>query len=374
MNYPFVSIMMPAYNAERFIQQAIDSVLAQNYPHWELIVVDDGSTDSTRAIAESYADARIRVFHQANAGEAAARNHALRQMSGDLLAFVDADDTWLPDHLALTAGSLAEHSELDAVYTDGWHIDTHGNRLPSLASRRRGPFEGDLFDAIVRASDVFGPPLCVVLRRSLVVERGLWFDPEIVIGPDWDFFTRVCETARFGYIDRQTCEYRIHQTNITVQVDLKRRAGYLQRCREKAIALSRFDECSIETRTEVFYDLLVNLLDGQPEQQAAVFGMSQFGQLPPFSQARLLRLAATAGLSTGGRSPHYTAWLHQARRLYPADMRSRVLDGLQRLHPALLHLALRLLRRFRPPPAPQAPFGDIQAAKTRPAGPPTGLD
>ena len=220
-----VSIMMPAYNAENYIGQAIESVLAQTYPHWELIVVNDGSSDKTPEIASAFKDPRIRVIHQENSGEAAARNNALTHMSGAWVAYLDADDLFLTHHLAVTMNYLNKNPMMDAVYTDGFHIDSQGNRLKTLSSRRRGPFEGRIYEEVVRASDVFGPPLCTVLRRKIISNHNLEYDKRIVIGPDWDFFVKYTNVAKFGYLDQQTCLYRVHDTNITFQVDLNKRAS-----------------------------------------------------------------------------------------------------------------------------------------------------
>ena len=159
-----VSIMMPAYNAATYIALAIDSVLAQEYTSWELLVVDDGSTDQTGEIVSSFRNDRIRLIRQDNAGEASARNTALENMQGEYLAFLDADDLFTPEHLVTTVAYLKAHPECDAVYTDGYHINPSGELLPRLSTRRRGPFKGDLFEQLVRASDVFGPPICVLVR------------------------------------------------------------------------------------------------------------------------------------------------------------------------------------------------------------------
>jgi len=359
---PLVSIMTPVYNAEAFLREAIESVLAQTYPAWELIIVDDGSTDGSRALAESYADPRICVLHQPNSGEAVARNTALANMHGDLLAFVDADDRFLPDHLSLVVAFLNDHPELDGVYTDGYHIDPRGRRLQTLSSRRRGPFTGDLFEQLVRASDVFGPPMCVVLRRSKVVAGRYDFDPAIVIGPDWDFFTRFSQQAQFGYLPECTCEYRIHLTNITVRTGLERRRGYLARCREKAIALDRFSTCSLETRVAVFYDLLVEILFDQPLRQNEVLAWPQFTSLPDIDRARLLKLMASEAALRDAYSPHVAGWLAQAVQLSQGSLSPRGLALLHRLHPRLLQTVLRLRRKGRLRDHNQAPFADIHLA------------
>lgn len=340
-----ISIMMPAYNAAAFIGRAIESILAQTAHNWELIIVNDGSQDDTAVVVAQYPDPRIKLIQQPNGGEAAARNTALQHVSGAYLAFLDADDEFLPDHLQKTFAFLQAHPALHGVYTDGYYINPEGRRLDSLSSQRRGPFTGWVFPEIVRASDMFGPPLCLLLRADLVFAHDLAFDTRIVIGPDWDFTTKYCEWAQFGHLPDHTVLYRVHQTNITVQVDLRRRAGYLALCRENAVHLERFGECPLDVQTAVFYDLLVNLTTGQPKRQTAVLQWPQFQSLPPAEQARLVRLMAGKALLNGEAGAPVAAWLEQARHLSPADKRTWLLAALYRLHPALCRAFLRARQR-----------------------------
>lgn len=365
---PLVSILMPLYNSEAFVGQAVESALAQTYTDWELLIVDDGSTDGSRAVIDRFSDSRIRVFHQVNGGEAAARNTALDHARGEIISFLDADDLYLPDHLELTVGHLISHPDHDGVYTDGDHCTTDGRRLQSLSSRRRGPFEGDIFEPLVRAQDVFGPPVCVVIRREPVETHHLRLDPEIRLGTDWDFFVRLSQYVRFGYIDRKTCLYRIHTANLSTHTDLARRLASQTRCREKAIYLPKFETCSVETRAAVFYDLLVNGLSDRPERQAEVVGWPQFQHLPESEQARLLRLMAAGGLGGfAGELPDpaaaeqlYAEWLRRAVVLAPDDARARLLDRLYRLHPMLARLSLRLRRLGKPQERFKQPMSDIR--------------
>jgi glycosyltransferase involved in cell wall biosynthesis len=327
--------MMPAYNAEKYIEQAVDSVLAQSYQNWELLIVNDGSTDQTPVIIARYSDPRIKSFHQANCGEASARNAALEHVTGDYLAFLDADDLYLPDHLELAISFLRTHPEFDGVYSDGYYIDETGERLRLLSSRRRGPFSGDIFEEMVRASDVFGAPVCVVLRTAVISKYSLNFDTEIVIGPDWDFFIRYAEVARFGYMLEPTCLYRLHQTNISIRTGAQKRLLHLARCREKAIKLKRFRECSIQTRTFVFYDLLVNLLTGFPDRQAKITQWPEFLELPGIEQAKLFRLMASEALFKGEKHPKIGEWLHQSYELNSADLIGVTLLTLYQINPQL---------------------------------------
>jgi glycosyltransferase involved in cell wall biosynthesis len=369
MQRGLVSIMMPAYNAAPYIGDAVRSVLAQSYPDWELLVVNDGSADATGDIARSFRDTRIRVFDKENGGESSARNLALEHARGEFIAYLDADDAYFPHHLETTVAFLRSNPHRDAVYTDGFHIDEQGGRLASLQARRRGPFEGRIYEHVVRASDVFGPPICVVLRHALVASHHLRYDTRIVIGPDWDFFVRFAELGTFGYIPDQTTLYRVHETNITSQVDFGRRAGFLAICRENAIRMASFATCSVETRTAVFYDVLVPLLRGQDARREGVVRSDAFRALPAPEQARLLRLVAADAVLHAGDTQHAATWLERARVLNPADRRATVLAALHGTSPALCRALLRALSPFRGSTRPARPFGDIESARRRVSAP-----
>lgn len=116
MNQPRISCIIPVYNGERFLGETLESVLAQTCPPFEVIVVDDGSTDSTAAVAAAY-DSRVRYVHQSNAGPAAARNRGLDLATGDLLAFLDADDLWLPEKLERQSTYMLAHEDVGVAFT-----------------------------------------------------------------------------------------------------------------------------------------------------------------------------------------------------------------------------------------------------------------
>jgi glycosyltransferase involved in cell wall biosynthesis len=111
MSDPLISIIMPAYNAASFLKEAVKSVLAQDYPHWELLIVNDGSTDATAQIAKSFTDTRIRYFSQPNAGVSAARNCGLSTMKGDYFCFLDADDVMPPQSLSSRLSVFTAHAD-----------------------------------------------------------------------------------------------------------------------------------------------------------------------------------------------------------------------------------------------------------------------
>jgi glycosyltransferase involved in cell wall biosynthesis len=344
-----VSILTPAYNAEPFIAEALDSAIAQTYSDWELLVVNDGSTDGTAGVVERYTDPRIRLFSKANGGEASARNYALDRMRGEFVALLDADDAFLPNHLEETVQYLVEHPDVAGVYTDGYHVNERGDRLQPLSSRRRGPFGEDVFAEVVRSSDVLSPPSCIVLRSELIAAHGWRFDEQIGYGTDWDFWVRCAEVGRFGYLPAMTLHYRVHGSNMTTTMGEERRRRFWARCREKAIKLDRFRECPTDVRSWVFYDLLVNLLTGNPERQSAVVEWPEFHALPAEERARIYRLMASKAIVARVDRKIVHGYFRAAGQLGDLDLRTRLLRFMHRLSPAVCASLLRakLVRQNR---------------------------
>lgn len=122
------SVIIPAYNAEKFLPAAISSVLSQSWEAFELIVVDDGSQDGTGAVVESIRDPRLKYLRQENGGVSAARNRGIRAARGEFVCFLDADDTWKENHLAVLAGLIREYSEC-GMYLTGYDIRLHNGQL-----------------------------------------------------------------------------------------------------------------------------------------------------------------------------------------------------------------------------------------------------
>ena len=130
MSKDLVSVITPCYNGAAYVSQTIESVLSQTYPHWEMIVVDDGSKDSSAEIVRSYAekDPRIILLQQENAGSAAARNNGIRNAKGRYLALLDADDLWEPDFLEEQIRFMGEHNAI-CVYGSYRCIDENSNEI-----------------------------------------------------------------------------------------------------------------------------------------------------------------------------------------------------------------------------------------------------
>jgi glycosyltransferase involved in cell wall biosynthesis len=160
---PLISVIIPVYQGEKLILGAVESVLNQTYRNLQVLVVDDGCTDSTLAVLETIADPRLRVLRQKNAGTAAARNLAIRESSGEFIAFLDSDDRWLPDKVARELDVLSRVDDRPAiVYSSYYPVDDSG-RL--LNFPKRHAHAGFVLDALLDGEDFLVPSVCLFDRR-----------------------------------------------------------------------------------------------------------------------------------------------------------------------------------------------------------------
>jgi glycosyltransferase involved in cell wall biosynthesis len=201
-----ISIVMPCYNAERFIVLAIQSILDQTYQDFEIIVVDDGSTDTSPQIVKAIDDPRVRYLSQKNAGPARARNTAIQAAVGEYLAFLDADDLMLPHRLAAQLAVLDADPALSGVGSGYVWIDEQGQPLPwPYHSWQRTP---DLNDITSWLFDCPFVPSAVMLRRQAWVDVG-GFDEDLVGPEDWNFWMRLVVTRhRLTWHPEVVCLYR----------------------------------------------------------------------------------------------------------------------------------------------------------------------
>jgi len=216
---PLVSVILPAYNAQVYIAQAVASVLEQDYANLELLVVDDGSTDGT-AEHPALQDRRIRVLHQANAGPAAARNLGLTAAGGDLIAFMDADDLWLPGKLTAQVGYLQAHPDISIVFGrfQRWLAEPDGSfstppanqarpTLPVLAQPSGWIYTDLLLDSVIHI-------ITAMVRKPVFDTVGL-FDTRLPTGEDYDFWLRASRQFKIDQLAQTLACYRIHPTSLT---------------------------------------------------------------------------------------------------------------------------------------------------------------
>ncbi len=216
---PLVSVVIPAYNVEEFVASAIESALAQTYPRVEVVVVNDGSTDGTAAAIAPFHD-RIVLVDQANRGLAGARNVAIAQASGTVLALLDADDLWLPDRLERCVTLLEQQPEIELVTSDAFLIED-GMRTEKrcYGDRRRYPFPdpgANQLDVISQRNFLF---VSVVFQRALL-ERCGNFDETLPRAEDYELWTRfLLSGARAGYVSEPLGYYRRRADSLSASPD-----------------------------------------------------------------------------------------------------------------------------------------------------------
>jgi glycosyltransferase involved in cell wall biosynthesis len=225
---PRVSVIIPAYNCARWLGQAIDSVLGQTLRDLELLVIDDGSTDATGEVARAYGD-RLRYARQENRGPAAARNHGMRLARGELIAFLDADDLWLPAKLERQAALLDRDPRVGVVYCDGLFIDPDGRPIENYVRQtplHRGRVAIELF------CDHFLMTPAVVFRRVLLETAGA-FDESLRVGEDYDFFLRLAAAAVTDVVEEKLWARRVVPDSLS-------RRDYVLDARTDLATLRRF--------------------------------------------------------------------------------------------------------------------------------------
>ncbi|NIA20953.1 MAG: glycosyltransferase [Anaerolineaceae bacterium] len=207
---PAVSVIVPVYNGERFLKQTINSVLAQTYRDFEVVVVNDGSSDGSRAILDGYGD-RLRVFHQENRGAPGARNRAICEARGEWIAFLDHDDLWEPDKLEVQLKALRRDDDL--LHAEARVINGDGRVIREAFSHQEDwPEERTCLERVIRHNPVY--VLTALVRREAVLKLG-GLDPNDRFGTDeYLLWMRLLAAGyRARYLNRIVASYRVHGGN-----------------------------------------------------------------------------------------------------------------------------------------------------------------
>ena len=209
MTNPLVSVIIPNYNYGLYLGQAIESVLAQTYKNVEIIVVDDGSTDNSQQVLANYGD-KIKWFKQTNQGVSKARNRGISDSKGEIIAFLDSDDVWLPQKLEKQVHLLLSDSELGLVHCGNQEFDKSGKQL----EKRLDGMAGYVAEEMLRWQRpvILGGGSAVIVRRS-VFDKVDGFDPNVSPVEDWEFYYRVSKNYKVGFVPEVLMNYRIHGGN-----------------------------------------------------------------------------------------------------------------------------------------------------------------
>jgi len=251
---PLVSIIMPAYNAEDYIKASILSVIDQTYKNWELIVVDDGSTDNTAAIVQSIQVKynKIIYLYQDNGKQAKARNYGIKKSSGVLLAFLDSDDLWLPEKLEKSLGFF-DNNAYDLLFTESYATSDTLINLEEIHYQkmgvRSGQYSGDLaLKQFIERNRV--PTLTVLVKKDKVIEVGS-FDEKCVPAEDYDLWIRLLKKgSKFIAIDEAMSIYRLQQNSSTATDRLATSA--VLKCLYKNFSISDINQLNVKKHIRVW--------------------------------------------------------------------------------------------------------------------------
>jgi glycosyltransferase involved in cell wall biosynthesis len=209
---PEISVIIPTYNSAAYLAQAVDSVLAQSHKDLEALVIDDGSADDTEQVMRRYG-LPVRYLRQANQGVAVARNRGIEESRARWIAFLDADDTWLPHKLERQMAALRESPGARACYSAFTVVSSDLDAI----GVRRSPREGTALEDLVLRGNVIGSICTVVCDRALFDRTG-GFDPALSQCADWDMWLRLAVHTDFLYIDEPLVTYRQHGSNMSRDV------------------------------------------------------------------------------------------------------------------------------------------------------------
>lgn len=205
---PLVSVVIPSYNRAQYIPATLDSVLAQSFEDFEIVFVDDGSTDETKSILDSYIqkDPRVRYIWQENSERAVARTNGINNSQGKYVCLVDSDDLWYPDKLAKQVKTMEENSWVVFSYASVNRIDFDNNKLP-IASRQHDGFSGNVFEKLLMRN--FIPSVTPMFLREVALRVGSQ-NSDFIPYEDWDFWLRISREGEFYHIKEPLGDYRIH--------------------------------------------------------------------------------------------------------------------------------------------------------------------
>jgi len=240
---------MPVYNTERYLPEAVESVIAQTYENWELFVLSDESPGDARTVMAGFDDPRIRFLEHKNGGPAFTRNRGMQESHGEYIAFLDSDDAWVADKLEKQLTVLERDVSVGVVYSQRETIDENGKVL--VAGYRPRLYAGWILDRLY--VDNFVCMSSAIMRRSVLDKVGS-LDEDLRMSEDFDYWLRVACFFPFAFVDEPLVRYRVHGGQVSQKTDMRiktvweirerfdrqfgRHVGFCARRRAKALHFS----------------------------------------------------------------------------------------------------------------------------------------
>ena len=236
MTKPCVSIVIPTYNQSQFVNEALESVLSQSFQNFEIIVINDGSTDNTKAVLSNFND-HIQIINQENKGLSEARNKGIQKARGDFIAFLDSDDLWVPEKLESQMKLLRNNPEFLWCYSDAEVFDSETGQTQYLYSQLyEHLYSGCIFNYLILENFIASPT--PIVHRDVFEGVGLFFDNRIV-AEDWDMWLRISDDHPVALIERTLARRRIHAGMKTRNRDWKKQYNRSVNTVERALNLKQ---------------------------------------------------------------------------------------------------------------------------------------
>lgn len=229
-----ISVIIPVYNVEKYLRECIDSILCQTYNDFELLLIDDGSTDTSGQICDAYAkkDKRVRVFHKPNGGLSSARNYGIDNAYGDWIIFVDSDDLWSDNDCLTKLHEVSAHYNLDILRFEYKGVDEHLISL-NLKKHNKADIQGKVLSnyemvKFAIAGEWFA--WLYFIKKDII--DNIRFDESVKFQEDIDFYSRLFATKelRCGYIDQDFYLYRKRESSITTTPKIENLRGSFNLC------------------------------------------------------------------------------------------------------------------------------------------------
>ena len=301
---PLISVVIPTHNRARLLKRAVDSVLQQSYDNFELLVIDDGSTDETADFAAGLDDPRLRYLRQPrNMGVAAARNRGMREAKGSLIAFLDSDDVWAPEKLDRQVELIRRRPEKVGLFYTGLTVRDDENRNPVWTPTARG----DVWHPMLHDNVVHYGTSSTIIRREVIETVG-YFDENLPANEDYDYWTRI---ARFFEIDFVPTPLMTYDATTAGQADERRSRNFSANMTARKMYVQRYggDALRAGVRHLSFLDSARRHLES------------------PHGSAREARRLLAKALRDQPAEPRLYMWL--AFAMLPDTPRSRLAPGLK---------------------------------------------
>lgn len=249
---PAISVIIPAYNAESTILKTIESVQQQSFLDFELIIINDGSTDRTLELIDIQ-DSRIKIFCYENGGVSVARNRGTSHATGDFITFLDADDLWTPDKLELQIAALLKHPEAGVAYSWTCFLDEQGK---SLYTANPVLFEGNVYAKLLLWNFLYSGSNPLIRRQALESVGG--FDSTLTHGEDWEFYLRLAANWSFVVVPKPQVLYRQTSSSASSKIEVMEKE--VLRAIEKAFLTAPLELQYLKNQSRAnFYQFLAHL-------------------------------------------------------------------------------------------------------------------